>query len=77
MTNLLFLNADELRELTGFSLKSKQKAQLRSMGIPFRINGCGRPVVTRFSIEGETNQKPLPQKIIWNSNMMHQDRKAA
>jgi hypothetical protein len=77
MTNSLFLTAEELRELTGFALKSRQMEQLRSMGIPFFINGCDRPVVTRFSIVGETNQKPLPQKIEWKPAMMQQDRKAA
>ena len=77
MTYSLFLNADELRELTGFALKSKQIGQLRKMGIPFRTNGHGKPVVTRFAIEGKTDQQPVPQRLVWQSAMIQQDRKAA
>lgn len=51
MTTPLFLTAEELRSLTGFALKARQIAQLRSMGIPFRVNGCGKPVVTRATVE--------------------------
>lgn len=64
MTNPLFLTADELRALTGFALKARQIAQLRTMGIAFRVNGCGRPVVTRAAIEGGapgTQQQAAPQ----------------
>lgn len=52
MTPPLFLTSDELRDLTGFALKARQIAQLRSMGIQFRVNGCGKPVVTRAAVEG-------------------------
>lgn len=48
----LFLTAEELHELTGFVLKDKQIKQLRTMGIAFRVNGCGKPVVTRAAVEG-------------------------
>lgn len=57
MINPLFLSTQELRELTGFALKDKQIAQLRIMGIAFRINGCGKPVVTRAAVEG--GQSPV------------------
>ena len=52
MTPPLFLTADELRELTGFALKARQIDTLRAMGIAFRVNGCGKPVVTRAAVEG-------------------------
>jgi Domain of unknown function (DUF4224) len=48
----MFLNPDELAMLTGFHRKGRQVEQLRHMGIAFYINGCGRPVVARTSIEG-------------------------
>lgn len=53
----LFLTADELRNLTGFALKNRQINQLRTMGIAFRVNGCGKPVVTRAAIEGSPSQQ--------------------
>lgn len=77
MTYSLFLTADELRELTGFVKKALQIAQLRKMGIPFRTNGHGKPVVTRFAVEGKTEQQPVPQQLVWQSAMMQQDKKAA
>lgn len=52
MTTPLFLTAEELHELTGFVLKDRQIAQLRTMGITFRVNGRGKPTVTRAAVEG-------------------------
>ncbi len=34
----LFLNAEEVHQLTGFKRKTKQIQQLKKMGIPFFIN---------------------------------------
>lgn len=48
----LFLTPEELALLTGFHRKARQIEQLRRMGIAFYINGCGRPIVTRNSVEG-------------------------
>ena len=53
----LFLTIQEVRELTGYSSKSKQIAQLRRMGLAFFINAGGRPVVTVTAVEG---RKPVP-----------------
>lgn len=53
----LFLTPAEMRELTGFALKSKQIEQLRRMGIAFLVNGCGRPVVTVAAVEGKKQQE--------------------
>lgn len=52
MTTPLFLTSEELRALTGYAIKARQIAQLRTMGIAFRVNGCGKPVVTRATVEG-------------------------
>lgn len=57
VTAPLFITADELHELTGFVLKEKQIAQLRTMGIAFRLNGHGKPVVTRVAVEGSATQQ--------------------
>lgn len=51
-TNRLFLDDDELAELTGRKLRRLQIDALRSMLIPFRVNAIGRPVVTRAAIVG-------------------------
>lgn len=59
----LFLTPAEMRELTGFALKSKQIEQLRRMGIAFLVNGCGRPVVTVAAIEG--TKKPEVRRDVW------------
>ena len=59
MGTMTFLSDDELRDLTGFKRKAKQVAQLRSMGVPFWVNGQGRPVVPRSVIEGETKSNPV------------------
>jgi hypothetical protein len=61
MSTPLFLTSDELRELTGRAVKAKQIEQLRRMCIAFRVNGCGRPVVTRTAVEGHpetASEKP-------------------
>ena len=51
-----FLTRDELVVLTGFHRKGRQVEQLRRMGIAFYVNGCGRPVVARRSIEGSATE---------------------
>lgn len=54
----MFLNLDELAELTGRKIKSKQIEALLRMGVPFRVNAVGRPVVASAAIEGG---RPPPQ----------------
>lgn len=58
----VFLEPGEVAELTGRKIKSKQIEMLRRMGIPFFVNACGKPVVTRNAIEGK---KETPQKPKW------------
>lgn len=48
----LFLNDAQLQELTGRKVRRCQIESLRSMGIPFRVNAAGRPVVCRSAVEG-------------------------
>jgi len=47
----LFLEPDEIAQLTGRRIKSLQIVWLRQQGIPFRINATGHPVVTRSAID--------------------------
>lgn len=62
-----FLDEDEIATLTGRKIKSKQIQQLRLMGVAFRINATGHPVVTRSTIEGG-KEAPAPKK--WVSNAL-------
>jgi hypothetical protein len=48
----MFLDADALRQLTGFAHKARQVEQLRAMGIPFWLNRARRPVVACSALEG-------------------------
>jgi hypothetical protein len=49
----LFLTDDQLRQLTGRKVRRCQIDALRSMGIPFRVNASGKPVVCRSAVEGK------------------------
>ncbi len=73
MTTPLFLTSDELRELTGYAIKARQIAQLRTMGIAFRVNGCGRPVVTRAAVEGQHGQAAA-LKATWTPTVLQGSR---
>lgn len=48
----VFLDADQVRHLTGRSQPSRQIEQLRAMGVPFFINAGGRPVVACSAVDG-------------------------
>ena len=63
----MFLTPQELETLTGFSRKANQVAQLRRMGIPFFVNGSGRPVVTRVAVEGRREHK---EQMSWSSAVL-------
>lgn len=58
----MFLTADEITELTGRKLKSKQIEALRRMGLPFHVNAVGKPVVASAVLEG---RKPAPVEPTW------------
>lgn len=59
----MFLTPDELAELTGRKIKSKQIETLRRMGLPFHVNAAGKPVVSSAAIEGR-KQLPVEPKPI-------------
>lgn len=69
MSNL-FLHEDELKVLTGRKHKSRQIEQLRSMGIPFRVNATGHPVVTRGVVEGRKEEQPKPETARWSPRVV-------
>ncbi len=54
----MFLEPHEIITLTGRRMKSHQITALRQMGIPFRINATGHPVVTRTAVEGRKDDAP-------------------
>lgn len=56
----LFLDAAELRTLTGCREKTAQMAALRSQGVPFYVNASGRPVVVRSIVEGRAEVDVRP-----------------
>ena len=58
----MFLTKDEVAELTGRKIKTKQIEQLRQMRILFWINAHGVPVVPRSAIEGKGDKKPEPER---------------
>lgn len=63
--DVMFLNRDEVVTLTGRKSKGHQIAALRKMGLPFFVNACGHPVVTRYAVEGRP--KPAePQALAWS-----------
>ena len=70
----IFLSHEDLRELTGYTVRAKQIEQLRRMGIAFFVNGCGRPVVTFSAIEG---RKQPEQTATWKPAILTAGRNAA
>jgi len=64
MSNM-FLTQDDLVELTGRRIKSKQIEALRRMGLPFWVNAVGKPVVSVATIEGPRSDAPVALKKTW------------
>lgn len=60
-----FLGQDEIKTLTGRSYIRLQIAALKQMGIPFFVNGVGRPVVARAVIEGRASVTAKAPKKAW------------
>ncbi|WP_422085443.1 DUF4224 domain-containing protein [Variovorax sp.] len=61
MKQPLFLSDDELVQLTGRRMKSKQITWLRTQAVPFRVSATGHPVVTRVAIEGAAAPAERPR----------------
>lgn len=56
-----FLDDDELRTLTGCSMKRQQIETLRAQRVPFFVNRAGKPVVVRAIIEGRSVSAEKPE----------------
>lgn len=69
MTRSGFLNDEELHQLTGRRMKSRQIAWLRAQGLPFRINATGHPVVTWAAVEGRYEPAEVPPAPRWVPNV--------
>lgn len=54
ITTNIFIDSEQLIQLTGRKNKSHQIAWLRGSGLPYRVNATGHPVVTRLAVEGRT-----------------------
>ena len=61
----MFLSDEELVKLTGRKQKALQIAALRRMGVAFRVNDAGRPVVTRAAVEGGKSGQATKPKAEW------------
>lgn len=48
----MFLNSEQLSELTGKSQASKQVSELEFLGIPHLVRSDGRPVVAVEAVRG-------------------------
>lgn len=58
----MFLEPEDLIQLTGLRQKKAQIAQLKRMGIPFFVNASGHPVVAVAAIEGrKPAEMPKPK----------------
>lgn len=68
----MFLDADEMADLTGYKQASKQIAQLKLQKIPFHINAAGHPKVARAILEGQRaaadKLKPATWSPSWAAN---------
>lgn len=60
----MFLTKDEVADLTGRKIKTKQIEHLRQMRITFWVNANGVPVVPRTAIEGP-RQAPASVEPQW------------
>jgi hypothetical protein len=62
----MFLDADEMADLTGYKQASKQIAQLKQQKIPFHINAAGHPKVARAILEGQRATVEKPKAATWS-----------
>lgn len=70
-----FLSSADVAELTGIARGRKGRSreelqvdQLRAMGIAFRINARGRPIVTWDAVNGLSSKQEAPAA--WQSNIL-------
>jgi hypothetical protein len=55
----MFLTPEELAQLTGRKIKSRQIAWLRGEAIAYRVSATGHPVVARAAIDGRGAPAPV------------------
>ena len=70
MNTLPFLDEDGVAALTGYRQKSRQIVQLRVMGIPFRVNATGRPIVACSAIDGVKQPVAGTEIPAWTPNVL-------
>ena len=61
MADGLWLTPEEVCELTGKQRWAAQCRALARMGVPFRPNGVGRPLVERAAVSTTTKPRPKPK----------------
>lgn len=59
-----FLSADDVAHLTGRKTSAKQIEALRTMQIPFWVNGVGKPVVSIAAVEGRKENRPVTESVL-------------
>lgn len=59
----IFVDDEDMVRLTGYKSARKQIVQLRSMGVPFRVNAAGLPMVAISAIEGARQPAAPRQKV--------------
>ena len=68
----IFLNDDEVKELTGKARYAAQARALSDMRIPFVLNAAKRPIVARAAVERilgvvVKSATPVPEQNRWKS----------
>ena len=53
-----FLTPDDIQVLTGYSRKTEQRRELKSLGIRYIVNHTGRPIVLRASLSEKFGLRP-------------------
>ena len=61
----MFLDDEELAELTGYRQARKQVAMLKRQGVPFYLNAAGHPRVVRAILEGKHAAKASTANTDW------------
>ena len=62
MASRLFLDRDELVQLTGRKRPSSQIKWLREHGYPVEVSAAGRPIVLRAEVERRLSTEETPKR---------------
>lgn len=65
-----FLSKEEVKKLTGCSLKALQIDTLRKNGVRFTLNRQGKPIVPRSAIDGSEASKKSEAKPAWSPRIL-------